>query len=76
MEEAGVELWPMVEFESWKPMRIPEGPEFEDDDSNADGTGSHNDRDADATSSHDDSSADSTDSDDDSDADSTDSDEY
>ncbi|KAG6138270.1 hypothetical protein E4U38_000548 [Claviceps purpurea] len=22
MEEAGVELWPMVEFESWKPMRM------------------------------------------------------
>ncbi|KAG5975682.1 hypothetical protein E4U56_003347 [Claviceps arundinis] len=33
MKEAGVELWPMVEFESWKPKEIPDGPELEDDSS-------------------------------------------
>ncbi|KAG5958184.1 hypothetical protein E4U58_005465 [Claviceps cyperi] len=37
MEEAGVELWPMVEFESWKPLQTLDGPEFEDDSSSTDG---------------------------------------
>ncbi|KAG6156885.1 hypothetical protein E4U11_005453 [Claviceps purpurea] len=87
MEEAGVELWPMVEFESWKPMRIRDGTEFEDDsssddsiysydDSSADDIDSDDDSNADGIDSDDDSSSDSTDSDDDSDADSSDSDEY
>ncbi|KAG5975683.1 hypothetical protein E4U56_003348 [Claviceps arundinis] len=85
MKEAGVELWPMVEFESWKPREIPDGPEFEDDsssndsiysydDSSVDGTDPDNDSNADGTDSDDDSSAENTDwsdSDDDSDADSS-----
>ncbi|KAG6040185.1 hypothetical protein E4U39_007283 [Claviceps sp. Clav50 group G5] len=85
MEEAGVELWPMVEFESWKPMEIPNGPEFEDDssstgiysydDSTADDIDSDDDSNADGIDSDDDSNADGIDSGDDSNADSIDSDD-
>ncbi|KAG5975679.1 hypothetical protein E4U56_003344 [Claviceps arundinis] len=85
MEEAGVELWPMVEFESWKPMKIPDGPEFEDDsdstgiysydDSTADDIELDDDSNADGIDSEDDSIADGTDSDDDSIANGTDSDD-
>ncbi|KAG6056024.1 hypothetical protein E4U17_002559 [Claviceps sp. LM77 group G4] len=89
MEEAGVELWPMVEFESWKPLLIPDGSEFEDDsssssiysydDSTSDDIDGDDDSNADGTDSDDDSSAENTDwsdSDDDSDADSIDSEDY
>ncbi|KAG6040830.1 hypothetical protein E4U39_006861 [Claviceps sp. Clav50 group G5] len=89
MEEAGVELWPMVEFESWKPLLIPDGSQSEDDssstsiysydDSTADDIDSDDDSNADGTDSDDDSSAENTnwsDSDDDSDADSIDSEDY
>ncbi|KAG6172229.1 hypothetical protein E4U51_007697 [Claviceps purpurea] len=74
MEEAGVELWPLVEFESRKPMRIPDGPEFEDDSSST-GIYSYDDSTADDIDSHDDSNAGGIDSDDDSIADGTDSDD-
>ncbi|KAG6282685.1 hypothetical protein E4U48_003521 [Claviceps purpurea] len=60
MEEAGVELWPMVEFETWKPMRIPDGPQFEDDSSSNDSIYSYDDSSADGTDSHNDSNADGT----------------
>ncbi|KAG6267483.1 hypothetical protein E4U47_005227 [Claviceps purpurea] len=73
MEEAGVELWPLVEFESRKPMRIPDGPEFEDDSSST-GIYSYDDSTADDIDSDDDSNAGGIDSDDDSIADGTDSD--
>ncbi|KAG6129234.1 hypothetical protein E4U12_004781 [Claviceps purpurea] len=85
MEEAGVELWPLVEFESRKPMRIPDGPGFEDDssstgiysydDSTADDIDSDDDSNADVIDSDDDSNAGGIDSDDDSIADGTDSDD-
>ncbi|KAG6227619.1 hypothetical protein E4U26_001570 [Claviceps purpurea] len=74
MEEAGVELWPLVEFESRKPMRIPDGPEFEDDSSST-GIYSYDDSTADDIDSDDDSNAGGIDSDDDSIADGTDSDD-
>ncbi|KAG6200413.1 hypothetical protein E4U10_002530 [Claviceps purpurea] len=74
MEEAGVELWPMVEFESRKPMRIPDGPEFEDDSSST-GIYSYDDSTADDIDSDDDSNADGIDSDDDSNAGGIDSDD-
>ncbi|KAG6156883.1 hypothetical protein E4U11_005451 [Claviceps purpurea] len=74
MEEAGVELWPLVEFESRKPMRIPDGPGFEDDSSST-GIYSYDDSTADDIDSDDDSNADVIDSDDDSIADGTDSDD-
>ncbi|KAG6056023.1 hypothetical protein E4U17_002558 [Claviceps sp. LM77 group G4] len=77
MEEAGVELWPMVEFDSWKPMEIAYGPVFrdysssEDDSSSIDGIYSHDDSTTDDIDSDDDSTADDIDSDDDSNADGT-----
>ncbi|KAG5975681.1 hypothetical protein E4U56_003346 [Claviceps arundinis] len=79
MKEAGVELWPMVEVRSWKPMLTLDGPEFEDDSSSTDSSDSDDESDdsnADGTDSHDESSVDSSDSEDDSEADSSDSDEY